>query len=87
MKLDRIEGMEHWVHLVSAMDQDTFVRGYIYSYGDNTTRKETFSYLIQNCHPRDGEDEKRLGELLQKYPVNEKNCWKQPCTPRSGWRL
>lgn len=72
MKLERIEGMEHWVHLVSAMDQDTFVRGYIYSYGDNTTRKETFSYLIQNCHPRDGEDEKRLGELLQKYPVNEK---------------
>ena len=23
MKVERIEGMEHWVHLVSAMDQDT----------------------------------------------------------------
>lgn len=94
MKLDRIEGMEHWVHLVSAMDQDTFVRGYIYSYGDNTIRKETFSYLIQNCHPRDGEDEKRLGELLQKYPVNEKKLleaamyapqWMEIVAKHLGW--
>ncbi|WP_366290777.1 DUF4132 domain-containing protein [Paenibacillus sp. AN1007] len=73
MKLERIEGMEHWVHLVSAMDQDTFVRGYIYSYSEgSTTRKETFSYLIKHCHPRAGEDEQLLAVLLQKYPVKEK---------------
>ncbi|MGR6542012.1 DUF5724 domain-containing protein [Paenibacillus tundrae] len=72
MKLDRIEGMEHWVHLVSAMDQDTFVRGYIYGYGNNTTRKETFSYLIQKCHPKDGENEELLRELLKQYPIQEK---------------
>lgn len=94
MKLERIEGMEHWVHLVSAMDQDTFVRGYIYSYGGNTTRKETFSYLIQHCHPRDGEDEQRLGELLQKYPVKEKKLleaamyapqWMEIVARHLGW--
>lgn len=94
MKLERIEGMEHWVHLVSAMDQDTFVRGYIYSCGGNTTRKETFSYLIKQCYPRDGEDEVLLGELLQKYPFNEKKLleaamyapqWMELVAKHLGW--
>lgn len=94
MKLERIEGMEHWVHLVSAMDQDTFVRGYIYSYGDNTTRKETFSYLIKHCYPRAGEDEQLLGELIRKYPFNEKKLleaamyapqWMELVARHLGW--
>ena len=42
------------------------------SYGDNTTRKETFSHLIQVLHPRDGEDEVLLGQLLAKHPIQEK---------------
>lgn len=94
MKLERIEGMEHWVHLVAAMDQDTFVRGYIYSYGDNTTRKETFSHLIQVCHPRDGEDEVLLGQLLAKHPIQEKKLleaamyapqWMEIVAKHLGW--
>nr|WP_154891136.1 DUF5724 domain-containing protein [Paenibacillus xylanexedens] len=96
MKLERIEGMEHWVHLVAAMDQDTFVRGYIYSYGEgNTTRKEMFSYLIKHCHPRAGEDEQLLAELLQKYPVKEKKLleaamyapqWMELVAKHLGWK-
>ncbi|WP_440116480.1 DUF4132 domain-containing protein [Paenibacillus sp. QZ-Y1] len=94
MKLERIEGMEHWVHLVSAMDQDTFVRGYIYSYGDNTTRKETFSHLIQVCHPREGEDEVLLAQLLTKHPIQEKKLleaamyapqWMEIVAKHLGW--
>ncbi|NUU78074.1 DUF4132 domain-containing protein [Paenibacillus xylanilyticus] len=94
MKFGRIEGMEHWVHLVSAMDKDTFVRGYIYSYGDNTTRKETFSHLIQVCHPRDGEDEKLLRQLLEQHPIPEKKLleaamyapqWMEIVSKYLGW--
>ncbi len=72
MKLGRLTGIEYWVRLVAALDQDSFVRGYIYSYGNSTTRKETFSYLIRNCHPRPGEGKKELAELLQQYPLTEK---------------
>ncbi|MET3938291.1 hypothetical protein ABIC22_001103 [Paenibacillus sp. PvP094] len=94
MKFERIEGMEHWVHLVSAMDKDTFVRGYIYSYGDNTTRKETFSHLIQVCHPREGEDDTLLGQLLEQYPIQEKKLleaamyapqWMEIVSKHLGW--
>ncbi len=94
MKLQQIEGMEHWVHLVSAMDQDTFVRGYIYSYGGQTTRKETFSYLIKNCHPAPGEDEQLLSQLLEHYPVTEKKLleaamyapqWLEIVAKHLGW--
>lgn len=94
MKFERIEGMEHWVHLVSAMDKDTFVRGYIYSYGDHTTRKETFSHLIQVCHPREGEDDTLLGQLLKQYPIQEKKLleaamyapqWMEIVSKHLGW--
>lgn len=94
MKFERIEGMEHWVHLVSAMDKDTFVRGYIYSYGDNTTRKETFSHLIQVCHPREGEDDTLLGQFLEQYPIQEKKLleaamyapqWMEIVSKHLGW--
>lgn len=94
MKLEQIEGMEHWVHLVSAMDQDSFVRGYIYSYGGQTTRKETFSYLIKHCHPAAGEDEQLLSRLLQQYPVPEKKLleaamyapqWLELVAKHLGW--
>ncbi|GED71584.1 hypothetical protein BRE01_52860 [Brevibacillus reuszeri] len=64
-RLQRIEGMEYWVRLLAGLDRDAFVRGYIYGYNDNLTKKEAFSHLLKNCHPRAGEDAAMLGKLLK----------------------
>ncbi|RNB85288.1 DUF4132 domain-containing protein [Brevibacillus nitrificans] len=66
-RLQRIEGMRYWVRLLAGLDQDAFVRGYVYSYSGSLTKKEAFSHLLKNCHPRPGEDSKLLGELLKEH--------------------
>lgn len=63
-RLQRIEGMDYWVRLLAGLDQDAFVRGYLYSYG-NLTKKEVFSHLLKNCYPKAGENAALLGKLLQ----------------------
>ncbi|GBF72303.1 hypothetical protein PA598K_00543 [Paenibacillus sp. 598K] len=95
MRLGRVHGMTHWVRLVSAMDQDTFVRGYIYGSGDQPTRKETFSHLIRICHPASGEDGPALARLLEQYPVPERKLleaamyapqWLELVAGHLGWQ-
>ncbi|MFP3387661.1 DUF4132 domain-containing protein [Brevibacillus sp. SIMBA_040] len=66
-RLQRIEGMEYWVRLLAGLDRDAFVRGYIYSYNDNLTKKEAFSHLLKNCHPRAREDAAMLSKLLKEH--------------------
>lgn len=63
----RIEGMEYWVRILAGLDRDAFVRGYISSYDENLTKKEAFSHLLKNCHPRAGEDAAMLGKLLKEH--------------------
>ncbi|KZE51753.1 hypothetical protein AV540_12870 [Brevibacillus parabrevis] len=64
-RLQRFEGMDYWVRLLAGLDQEAFVRGYVYSYNGNLTKKEAFSHLLKNCHPRTGEDAALLGKLLK----------------------
>ncbi|WP_458120863.1 DUF5724 domain-containing protein [Paenibacillus sp. Z6-24] len=71
MAIQRIDGMEYFLSILSHLQKETFVRGYIYSY-NNTTKKETFSQLLKNSHPLKEENEQTLAELLKTYPVNEK---------------
>lgn len=65
--LRKIEGMDYFVQLLAALDQDAFVRGYVYSYHGSLTKKEAFSHLLKNCHPRAGEDSALLHTLLQDH--------------------
>ncbi len=72
-RLQRFEGMDYWVRLLAGLDQDAFVRGYVYSYNGNLTKKEAFSHLLKNCHPCTGEDAALLGKLLKEHKgVTEK---------------
>jgi len=66
--LQRIEGMDYLVRLLARLDQDAFVRGYVYSYHGNLTKKEAFSHLLKNCHPKPGEDSVLLHTLLKDHP-------------------
>ncbi|OPA74206.1 hypothetical protein BVG16_24040 [Paenibacillus selenitireducens] len=72
MGLERIEGMEHFIHILSGLQQETFIRGYIYGYGDSITKKESFSHLLKISYPRKGEDETRLKQMLEGFDISEK---------------
>nr|WP_246096563.1 DUF5724 domain-containing protein [Paenibacillus sinopodophylli] len=69
--IQRIEGMDHFITILEGLDKETFVRGYIYGYGKDVTKKETFSHLLRVCHPLKGEDAAQLQELLQTRSISE----------------
>lgn len=72
MSFERIYGMEPLIRILTSLRGETFVRGYIYGYSNQTTKKESLSHLLKICYPRDGEDEEKLGQLLQGTGITEK---------------
>ncbi|MCA1318398.1 DUF4132 domain-containing protein [Bacillus tianshenii] len=67
------EGMEYLITLLTGLDKDTFVRGYFYSFGNmNVTKKEALSHLLQVCHPKKGEDEDLLAQLVKEKKISDK---------------
>lgn len=73
MNINYYEGMEYFVKIILALENETYVRGYIYSWGGNRTKKESLSHLLRVCYPKDGEDENLLRELIMGKNVSEKN--------------
>lgn len=71
MQIKYIEGMDTFIQILVGLDQESFVRGYIYGYGDSITKKETFSHLLKVCHPKEGEDEGLLREKLKGKNISE----------------
>lgn len=53
MGLQRIQGMEYFIRILAGLDKETFIRGYVYGYGDSITKKESFSHLLKVSHPRE----------------------------------
>lgn len=72
MGLERIEGMEHFIHILSGLQEETFIRGYIYGYGDSITKKESLSHLLKISYPREGEDDTLLRQMLVGLNITEK---------------
>ncbi|MGF7046875.1 hypothetical protein J2T13_001377 [Paenibacillus sp. DS2015] len=72
MGLERIEGIEHFIHILSGLQHETFIRGYVYGYGDSITKKESFSHLLKNSYPREGEDDTLLRQMLIGLDITEK---------------
>lgn len=67
------EGMEYLITLLSGLDKEAFVRGYFYYYdSQNSTKKESFSHLLQVCHPKEGENEELLAQLLKNKKISDK---------------
>lgn len=95
MNIQRVEGTEVFVRILSNLQKETFVRGYIYGYGNSITKKETFSYLLKNTYPLEGEDEHKLESLLQQYPIDDKKLleaamyapqWIEIIAKHLGWK-
>ncbi|WP_179088102.1 DUF4132 domain-containing protein [Paenibacillus sp. FSL R7-0273] len=94
MGLQRISGMEYFIRILTGLDKETFVRGYIYGYGRSITKKETFSHLLKNCHPREGEDAAMLGKMVKESGISEKRLleaamyapqWLELVAEHLGW--
>ncbi|WP_419871743.1 DUF5724 domain-containing protein [Candidatus Pristimantibacillus sp. PTI5] len=89
-----LEGMNDFIAILKGLDKETFVRGYLYGYGKDITRKESFSHLLKVCHPRKDEDEAALRELLQDSGISETRLleaamyapqWVEPVSSYLGW--
>lgn len=39
MGLSQFEGMDYFIRILEGLDKETFVRGYVYGYGDRITKK------------------------------------------------
>ncbi|UJF32630.1 DUF4132 domain-containing protein [Paenibacillus hexagrammi] len=69
MGISYYEGMEYFVAILTALSQETFVRGYIYG---NRSKKEALSHLLRVCHPKEGDDVQKLTEMLRGRNISEK---------------
>lgn len=71
MALQRIEGLDAFIRILVSLGGETFVRGYIYGYGDNQTKKESLSHLLKVCHPAEGDDSAALAQKLEGTGISE----------------
>ncbi|WP_068603895.1 DUF4132 domain-containing protein [Paenibacillus swuensis] len=62
------EGMEYFIAILSRLDQETFVRGYIYG---NRSKRESFSHLLRACHPASGDDVEKLARMLKNSRITD----------------
>ncbi|MDO3408223.1 DUF4132 domain-containing protein [Saccharibacillus sp. CPCC 101409] len=72
MALQRIEGLDVLIRILVSLGGETFVRGYIYGYGDNQTKKESLSHLLKVCYPSESDDARGLGERLEGTGIAER---------------
>ncbi|MCQ4086451.1 DUF4132 domain-containing protein [Saccharibacillus sp. JS10] len=94
MSLQRIEGLDALIRILVSLGGETFVRGYIYSYGHNQTKKESLSHLLKVCYPAEGDDAAKLAENLEGTGISEKRLleaamyapqWIEIVSAHLGW--
>ncbi|MFD0696199.1 DUF4132 domain-containing protein [Paenibacillus sp. GCM10027628] len=69
MGITYYEGLEYFIAILSGLDQEAFVRGYIYG---NRSKKEALSHLLRVCHPKESDDVQKLKEMLKGKNISEK---------------
>ncbi|OWA34494.1 hypothetical protein B9G55_17375 [Saccharibacillus sp. O16] len=72
LALHRIEGLDVFIRILVSLGGETFVRGFIYSYGDNHTKKISLSHLLRICYPAKGDNADKLLEKLKGTGISEK---------------
>ncbi|MBP1993696.1 DUF4132 domain-containing protein [Paenibacillus eucommiae] len=90
-----IEGMAYFMDILAGLEKEAFVRGFIYSYGNDLTKKEMFSRLLRACHPKKEEDAALLKQLLKDKKISELRLleaamyapqWVEIISQYLGWR-
>lgn len=72
MGIERHEGISSFVQILIGLDKETFVRGYIYGYDSELSKKEVFSHLLKTSYPKVGDSAELLGQLVKGKKLSEK---------------
>ncbi|PGY08375.1 DUF4132 domain-containing protein [Bacillus sp. AFS031507] len=72
MGIERHEGIGSFVQILLGLDKESFVRGYIYGYGSDLTKKEVFSHLLKTSYPKEGDSDAQLKHLLKGKALADK---------------
>jgi hypothetical protein len=72
MGIERHEGIGSFVQILLGLDKESFVRGYIYGYGSDLTKKEVFSHLLKTSYPKEGDSDVQLKQFLKGKTLSEK---------------
>ncbi|RUS43326.1 DUF4132 domain-containing protein [Cohnella sp. AR92] len=92
MGIDYFEGLDTFSAILTALDKEAFVRGYIYS---GHTKKEALSHLLRVCHPAEGDNVQRLKDALKGKKISEKRLleaamyapqWLELVSEYLGWK-
>ncbi|WP_052948738.1 DUF4132 domain-containing protein [Mesobacillus campisalis] len=72
-EIQYFEGMEYFAAILTALDKETFVRGYIYLFNEGSfTKKESLSHLLRVCHPKPEETLEGFATLIQGKNISDK---------------
>ncbi|WHY69332.1 DUF4132 domain-containing protein [Neobacillus sp. SuZ13] len=72
MGIEKHEGIEPFVQILVGLDKESFVRGYIYGYDSELSKKEVFSHLLKTSYPKEGESEEQFQQFLKGKKISEK---------------
>ncbi|WP_144549773.1 DUF4132 domain-containing protein [Bacillus sp. X1(2014)] len=72
MGIERHEGIESFYQILAGLDKESFVRGYIYGYGNELSKKEVFSHLLKTSYPKEVESDEQFQQFLKGKKISEK---------------
>ncbi|MEH7074942.1 DUF4132 domain-containing protein [Neobacillus drentensis] len=72
MGIEKHEGIDNFLQILLGLDKESFVRGYIYGYGSELSKKDVFSHLLKASYPNEGENEEQLTHSLKGKQLSEK---------------
>lgn len=64
-----IEGIPYFLRILQALEGEKLTRGYIYNNAD--TKKDVFSHLLANCHPKKEETAEQLKAAWQQTSLSQ----------------
>lgn len=70
LAIGKLYGSEHFVNLLAALGQETFYRGYEYTF--DTDKRTVLSSLLKRCRPTDKDTPTILAERIKKTDISEK---------------
>lgn len=83
--INKLFGIDNFVHLLKAMGKDPLHRGYIYSWGSKEyNKKEILSTLLKKCYPQKEEDQKYFNKKVKEAAITEKRLC-DACTYAPQW--
>ena len=70
-KFQSIYGIDRLIGILSALKKDNLQKGYVYSWGGQSSKKESFSHLLRVCYPKKEETLADFSAAVKKAKISE----------------